>query len=143
MSYYSVEVVANTLLYLMNEKGKGGVTPMKMQKLLYFAQAWRYNLYKTPLFEDDFYKWDYGPVIPDVYFLLKKYGAKEIGESIGQYIVDKSNDVYSFLERIVDVYGDYSAFDLSNITHMSGSAWDKARYNDILDLDDMASSVTY
>ena len=46
--------------------------PLKLQKLLYFAQGFSYAFYDKELFNDDFEAWVHGPVIPSIYHEYKK-----------------------------------------------------------------------
>ena len=38
------------------------LTPLKLQKILYYAQGWSYVWDGVPLFEEEFEAWQYGPV---------------------------------------------------------------------------------
>lgn len=130
---YSTIAVANTILELA-EKKNIKISPMKMQKLIYYAQAWYYSLNNEPLIDEHFSRWHYGPVIPSLYHKLKYYGANNITSKIGdlEFInndtvfvepVIKDNLIGQFLDRILEVYGSFSAEQLSNMTHQEGTAW--------------------
>ncbi len=43
---------------------KGEITAMKLQKLMYYAQAWNLVWEEKELFDDDFEAWANGPVLP-------------------------------------------------------------------------------
>ncbi|ENO5268794.1 DUF4065 domain-containing protein, partial [Escherichia coli] len=80
---YSAAAVANAFI----DKAKRGeikdLTPMKLQKLLFYTQSWHLKLFNgRPLFYDLFARWPYGPVIPHLYHMLKKYRGDEIQEMI-------------------------------------------------------------
>jgi len=45
--------VANYFIWLANETGSF-ISNLKLQQLVYYAQAWSLALYDTPLFEEDF-----------------------------------------------------------------------------------------
>ena len=49
------------------------VTPMKLQKLLYYCQGYSLGLTGKPAFEDKIEAWKYGPVVDSVYQEYKKY----------------------------------------------------------------------
>ena len=53
---------------------------LKLQKLVYYAQAWHLALRDVPLFEEDFEAWVHGPVIPALYQEYKKFGWRPILE---------------------------------------------------------------
>lgn len=47
------------------------LSPLHLQKLLYYCQGWGLALLGRPLFHQPLYAWKYGPVERDVYNLLK------------------------------------------------------------------------
>ena len=49
------------------------VTPLMLQKLLYFIQGIYSALYGKPLFEEDCRAWVHGPVYPEVYTLFRDF----------------------------------------------------------------------
>ena len=58
--------VAEYFLALANETG-GTITNLKLQKLVYYAQAWHLANFDKPLFDAKFEAWVHGPVIPGLY----------------------------------------------------------------------------
>src|SRR5256885_15287234 len=54
------------------------VTPMKLQKLIYFAHGWYWAIKNEPLIDESVEAWKYGPVIPSVYHAFKHYGTDSI-----------------------------------------------------------------
>ncbi|MFM7886138.1 MAG: Panacea domain-containing protein, partial [Pseudanabaena sp.] len=69
-----------------------GIPAMKLQKLVYYAQAWSLVWDDKPLFSDRIEAWANGPVVPDLYESL--YGQFMI---VG---VNKGNlDVFTDVER--------------------------------------------
>ncbi|WP_240781993.1 type II toxin-antitoxin system antitoxin SocA domain-containing protein [Escherichia sp. E3356] len=80
---YSAAAVANAFIEKALKGKLKNLTPMKLQKLLFYTQSWHLKLRdNTPLFDDLFARWKFGPVIPPLYHMLKKYGANEITEKI-------------------------------------------------------------
>ncbi len=51
--------------YILNHAG--GMTTMKLQKLVYYCQAWSLAWDGVPLFEEDFQAWANGPVCPELF----------------------------------------------------------------------------
>lgn len=92
-----------------------GVTNLKLQKLLYFAQAIHLATNNTALFQDEVCAWKYGPVVPNVYHFYKKFENKPIDNEV----LDNSlpEEVLELLEQVWDLYGKYSATELVEITH--------------------------
>ena len=91
-----------------------GITNLKLQKMLYFAQAAHLSMYGKPLFEDEIEAWKFGPVVRSVYDQYKANGNSPIAECVGIKLED---DLESFLESVWSIYGKYSASELVQITH--------------------------
>lgn len=135
-------IISNNILNLANKDGIP-ITPMKLQKLLYFL--YREYLKKTnePLFSERFETWKYGPVISSVYSEFCHYRDKPIKE----FYKDNKGASYKLNEErnpefkevlllVWDKYKCYNGIDLSKITHREGSAWYKAWNNNFSYLDD-------
>jgi uncharacterized phage-associated protein len=91
-----------------------GITPMKLQKLAYYAKSWTLVAHH-PLIQTDFKKWTYGPVNTPIYNSYKKHGADIIPP--GTKPAGISEEQEKLLIFILDNYIDYSAFTLSAMTH--------------------------
>jgi uncharacterized phage-associated protein len=94
-----------------------GISNLKLQKVLYFAQAAHLALEGDELFTDEIYAWNYGPVIKDVYHAYKDNESTAID-------VPKHNDykafdekTVTFLDSIWGLFGKYSAAKLVDMTH--------------------------
>lgn len=89
--------------------------PLKLQKLLYFAQGFSYAFYDKELFNDDFEAWVHGPVIPSIYHEYKSYEYNPI--DLNYTLKEFSNDVIDLLEYVKKNYAKYDAKYLEEITH--------------------------
>lgn len=119
-----IEVVTRYMLTKAVE-----ITPLALQKLLYYAQAFFHALYNEPLFPDDCQAWALGPVYTDIYYRYKDYGYNPIEKSLPEDENDFSELTtreLSFLDAIVDIFGMYSGQVLSKITH-NEQPWIEAR----------------
>lgn len=65
--------VADFFLAFANECGDF-MSNLRLQKLVYYAQAWHLANYDTPLFEEDFEAWIHGPALPALYHHYEGYG---------------------------------------------------------------------
>jgi uncharacterized phage-associated protein len=135
----SVIGLANTIIQLGNQE-KIDITPMKLQKLLYFIYK-RYLKYSgNPLFSNRFEAWKYGPVVRCVYDEFKQFGANPITKyaknSEGKAPAVKMNKNAKFIREVWDKYKYYDGIELSTITHQKGTAWDKAVKNGTYILED-------
>ena len=62
--------------YILNnyqEASKGGITPLKLQKLLYYIYVWGI-VSNNKIIDAKFQKWSYGPVIKEVYQEFSSFG---------------------------------------------------------------------
>lgn len=89
--------------------------PLKLQKLLYFAQGFSYAFYDKELFNDDFEAWVHGPVIPSIYHEYKSYEYNPI--DLNYNLKDFNKDVIDLLEYVKRNYAKYDGKYLEEITH--------------------------
>lgn len=106
-------------------RARAPITAMKLQKLVYYSQAWSLVWDERPLFEERIEAWANGPVCPPLYsrhrgqFMLSE-GAIE-GDP-GSLDVDARDTV----DAVLKFYGDKSAQWLSDLTHRE-APWIDAR----------------
>ena len=93
------------------------LTPMKLQKLLYYTQGAFLAIDDTALFDDDIEAWEHGPVVSSVYNKYKKYGRSGIEKNEADTIAIIDEHTYAMLYGIYEKYGKYSASQLRNMTH--------------------------
>lgn len=116
--------VAAFIIELSQETGEV-VTNMKLQKLLYYSQAWYLvNFNSTPLFNEDIQAWQYGPVVPQVYEEYSIYKADNIREVKGSISSSDNldDDRKHLITEVFGIYGKISAIDLMNLSH-NESPW--------------------
>lgn len=104
----------------------GDISAMKLQKLIYYSQAWHMTWEDDELFEEDFEAWANGPVIPSLYQLHKgkfKVSSElfEDFETNGLTEAEKES-----IDEVLGYYGEKSAQWLSSLTHKE-SPWLDAR----------------
>lgn len=101
------------------------VSPLKLQKLLYYAQGEHIGASGTKLFHEPIEAWQHGPVVSDVYHATKQYGRNPIepDEFVPEgFNWDDYSDVNDELAVIWRKYGVYSAWALREKTH-SEAPW--------------------
>ncbi|MEI7686523.1 MAG: type II toxin-antitoxin system antitoxin SocA domain-containing protein [Planctomycetota bacterium] len=106
---------------------KDPLTNLRLQKLLYYAQAWSMVLRERDLFAEELQAWRYGPVVPEVYQAMPdEQGAKPITPELFVDVPDISDeDEKEFLNHLWDAYKGFSALKLSDMTHHE-APWIKA-----------------
>ncbi|MEI3651960.1 type II toxin-antitoxin system antitoxin SocA domain-containing protein [Anabaena sp. AL09] len=87
-------------------------SPMKLQKLCYYAQGYALAEEKE-LFPEDFQAWQHGPVIDSLYYKYKEYKWHPIDEEVSE----PDGIDYEYLQDIVSAYGRYDGAALSTMTH--------------------------
>ena len=105
---------------------RGGMTPLKLQKLLYYSQAWYLVFRDRPLFWESIEAWVHGPVVPDVYRKFKHFGYSKIRNQnmlANDYINEQEKLV---LNLVWNTYGNQQAKYLEYLTH-SEYPWMNAR----------------
>lgn len=106
---------------------KKHVSPLKLQKLLFYSQVWYYVKYKKILFKDDIESWILGPV---VYNVWNAFRFIRRGDIINLNKVNPSislnEEVTCHLDEIWKIYGRFTGLELVDLTHEE-SLWLDAR----------------
>lgn len=152
---YKVMDVARYVINRSYDIGRP-VSNLKLQKILYFIQSEFLSDNGYPCFYEEIEAWDFGPVVPEVYYEFKRYGSSIITK-IDSYI-DFSNgswnaNRYQFtkdsislqdrkrIDKMIDLCGQYTASQLVEITH-NQLPWKKARqspFNNIISKESILS----
>lgn len=147
----SPTVVCNNILKRGFADGRD-VTPMKLQKLMYFVACEYAKRTGKEMLSEDFGVWQYGPVLRTVYDEFKSYGKRPITQyakdaSGRSYAIDESTapNLRDSIDYIWSKYRDLSGIALSQITHQDGSGWSRAfcERRPKITLDDMKADVSY
>jgi len=111
-----------------SQDGAELLSNLKLQKLLYYAQGTFLAITGDVLFQDEILAWQHGPVVRSVYDEYKANGSNGI-------LFDEDFDFDSFtpeenriLKEVYNVFGQYSAWKLRNMTH-SEAPWKQTELN--------------
>jgi len=125
---YTANQIAD--FFLLNVKSTSGdtISHLKLQKLVYYAQAWNYTLFGEPLFEERVEAWMHGPVIRSVYDRLQHHQVYMPIHfaTIDVEKVDFDERTSDLLNEIQQVYGEHTSSYLEDLTH-SEAPWIDAR----------------
>ncbi len=108
------------------------ITHLKLQKLVYYAQAYHLATKKKTLFDDSIEAWVHGPVCRTLYSKYSSYGSREIPahKSIKAEEISgdakKIKEIKEILDTVWDVYGSLSGPQLEYLTHKE-EPWKEAR----------------
>ena len=116
----------STAMYVLNNFDR--ITTTKLQKLVYYCQAWSLVIIAEPLFDEDFQAWVNGPVCPKLYSFHKG----EFDISIDDFrdiepppLTDEEKQVIDF---VLYKYGKMKPSELIKQTHKE-NPWLEARGN--------------
>ena len=124
-----IKTLAHYIINNFSASSTDAITPLKLQKLLYFLHAW--GLVSDNLIaEQIFYKWKFGPVNKDIYAEFKVYGSGKIPANPDISIKLSSNEKI-FTDFVISNYVKYSALTLSALTH-EDQPWIETQDNDII-----------
>ena len=102
----------------------GPMTAKKLEKLVYYSQAWHLAWHRRPLFPEVIEAWAQGPVVRHLYDQHRQhYQVREWRSGDRSRLSDDEGRTVSW---VVDKYGSFSAEALSRMTHMD-SPWLVAR----------------
>jgi len=121
----------NFILKTLQESSREiiSLSPMKLQKLIYFTYRDYMQTTDSPLFHEPICAWKYGPVVEVVYNHFKPFKASSIDRFYrdsddGVHILNESHDpIGDLINSVWNRYRRYNGIELSNITHRPGSAW--------------------
>jgi len=103
------------------------LTHFRLQKLLYYAQAWSLVIRETELFPEEIRAWKNGPVVEEVYHGLPDGRcAACVSPDAFAKAPDLEPEDAAFVEKFWEVYSQYSASQLYRMTR-SETPWQKAR----------------
>ena len=115
---------------------------MQIQKLIYLAQGYHLYHYDTPIINEVFQAWKFGPVLRSIYHECKNFGRSGINEFLieGEFMgtkdemypfvvrpapIPENKEVNQLIDFIWETYSKYDPLKLSQWTHEKGGPWDK------------------
>ena len=98
------------------------ITHLKLQKILYYLQGEHFKAFGRPLFPERIEAWQYGPVVPNVYYQYVPYGALNLSCLFSP--TDKVNlqevlspEEIQCIDRVIDSKLNCTASSLVSATH--------------------------
>jgi uncharacterized phage-associated protein len=125
----NINDICDYIIRSMNEAGESP-SVLKLQKLLYYCQAWHLAIFKSPLFSGQFQAWVRGPVSREVYdrFITKTMFAPLEESDVRPEFANAEipEDVRKLVDQVIEIYGKYSDTQLAELTHRE-RPWIEAR----------------
>ena len=119
MAYTAQEVAHYVITKCVNDGYP--ISNLQLQKILYFLQVASIRAGRGVAFEDEMEAWQYGPVIPAVYYEFGRYGAMPIIATYSDMCIS-GPDRELFDPVIVSCYKK-TAWQLVEESHREGGAW--------------------
>lgn len=129
----NIHDIADYLIDKLSYGGKTDLTMLKLQKLLYYAQAWYLVNNNNRLFDGPFQAWVHGPVNRDVFDRFKDthylYTVAKPCDKQATYKTENiSEEDRRYLDDFLEVYGSSTGTDLERQSHFE-RPWLEARGN--------------
>lgn len=126
---YPALAIANAFIDIGKQSSANDLTPMKLQKLVYFAHGWNLGAAEQPLINEQVEAWRYGPVVRSIYEAAKYYGNQPVSSYLEhpfyspRLSFSQSQEVAPLLNWVWRQYGHFDGVQLSNMTHEVGAPW--------------------
>jgi uncharacterized phage-associated protein len=114
--------VCDVATYILEKKGE--MTAWKLQKLVYYSQAWSLVWDLRPIFPERIEAWANGPVSPDLYkFVAGQFMVKSIPAGKADALDALARET---VDAVLDFYGDMHPQELADLSHTE-NPWRDAR----------------
>ncbi len=116
LAIHSEEKIDSVVKYIIYKSME--ITPLALQKLLYYSQSFFKTFTGEFLFNNDCEAWVHGPVYKNIYFKYKDHGYNPIDEDIDLFRhFDLSEIEKTVIDTVILNFGCYSGKILENMTH--------------------------
>lgn len=120
--------LGHIITHYINQKGDT-VSHKKLQKLIYYVDAWHLVHFEASIVNENFEAWVHGPVVRELYHELKEFGFNNlkvvndeldtVDEEIEAIIAKNgiNSDQIGLIESVLNKYGSLSSLELELLTH--------------------------
>lgn len=127
---YDINDVADYVILRLNQDEENNLLiNLKLQKLLYYIQAWSLAIRGRIFFEGGFQAWVHGPVSPTLYNRFKTnkslYSQITTDDVVNKNVSIREEDM-DFINYILENYAGFTGVELENMTHRE-QPWQEAR----------------
>jgi uncharacterized phage-associated protein len=103
---------------------RGAMTAIKLQKLVYYCQAWHLAWEEVPLFSERIEAWANGPVVPTLYRVHRRlFEVNKWPEGNSARLRDNERES---IDAVLKTYADFAPWQLTELTHRE-LPWTEAR----------------
>lgn len=136
-----VKNVAKYIITLADEEAGDLISNLKLQKLAYYSQGFHLALKGSPLFDEQIMAWEHGPVVPVLYDEYKKFGSNAIKNEVAFDDSVLNEDEKELINEVYEVYGQFSAWKLRNMTH-DETPWNNTKRSLEISRDELTNYFT-
>lgn len=117
MSYKAIDIAKYIINKCTNEQHP--ISNLQLQKILYYIQK---TFLESDMlaFDDDFEAWQFGPVVPEVYYQYCGFGSLSIRM---KYDVNVDSDYSTIINPIIETKRLLNPWNMVEDTHKPGKAW--------------------
>ena len=117
---YDINDITDYVILSLTQDDKPTLINLKLQKILYYLQAWHWGIYNEPLFKGEFQAWAHGPVNVEIYNRFKDtktlYSFICFNDVINHEPDIESNDK-DYIDWILENYAPFTGVELERMTH--------------------------
>lgn len=118
----TVKQISDYVVFRIKSEGESDLSVLKLQKLLYYIQAWHLAFFKKRAFDSEFQAWIHGPVNREIYDLYKDkkylYSEMNLDDIDDVDVMSKIDDELKIhVDTILEAYAKYSGIQLEIMTH--------------------------
>ena len=119
MTMFKAREITDYILSKVNTDAGDVISPLKLQKLLYYCYVWFLVIRDEKLFSNRIEAWAHGPVVPSEYgrfsYLYRNEAIDVNNLSLQPAVLD--NEQAKLLNEVLSIYGEHSASYLEKLTH--------------------------
>jgi uncharacterized phage-associated protein len=111
--------VADYILGKIDAEAGDAITHLKLQKVIYYCQAWHLALFGEPLFKEEVQAWQHGPVVRSVWNRFSDNGWHALSPEMRNAASDKefTKKQRELMDEVWEAYGQLSGSQLRTLTH--------------------------
>lgn len=129
-SLASIDTVCDYIIFRLKKEDEVSLSNLKLQKLLYYVQAWNLAFFGTHIFEGRFQAWIHGPVNRVIFDRFRDvktiYSEMDINDIMSDDFSKLLDDAKNHIDNVLEIYADYSGVQLEFMTH-NEQPWVNAR----------------
>ena len=123
--------LSNYVISLFEERNVP-ITNLKLQKVLYYIQGYFYKHFGKAAFSDEIYNWQYGPVVPAVYYEYNDNGSVPLKSRLSFEDCSIPDNEKKLIVSVVEKCAGIATSKLVSMTH-SESPWKNAVLGNVID----------